>query len=198
LVTHPLTIAPIIEGKGEASAVSVLIRRIGFDLLAGTYIKVAQPYRLDSGKMRKPEELHRAIRHQAARVPGTGGILVLRDGDDADITCPVALAAALRQGQDGTAKAIEVVIAYHEYEAWLLAAVESLRSHKYIRDDATTPANPEGRRDAKGELTRLMLQTYRPTRHQAAFSDLIDLTMAQANSRSFRRMVHAVQLLAAG
>jgi hypothetical protein len=197
-VTGLLTIAPIIEGRGEADAVSVLIRRIGHELLAGTYIEVAQPYRLDSGKMRKPDELGRAILHQAARVTGGGGILVLRDGDDKDVTCPVTLASWLKQGQDNTPVALEIVIAWKEYEAWILAAIESLRGHKYVRDDATAPDKAEGKRDAKGELTKLMVETYRPTRHQAKFSAQIDLEMARANSRSFCRMVHAIETLAGG
>jgi hypothetical protein len=41
-----------------------------------------------------------------------------------------------------------------------------------------------------------MLESYRETRHQAKFSALIDLKMAKENSRSFRRMIHAVEILA--
>jgi hypothetical protein len=55
-------VAPIVEGHGEVAAVRGLVSRIGLELLAGTWIEVAQPFRLDSGKMRKPDELARALR----------------------------------------------------------------------------------------------------------------------------------------
>jgi hypothetical protein len=115
--------------------------------------------------MRKPDELAKAIRFAAERVQGAGGVLVLRDGDDADVGCPVQLAEMLRPRGDLVPVGVEIVVAYQEYESWFLAAAESLRAHPDVRDDAAAPANPEGKRDAKREL------------------------------RSFRRMVHAVEKL---
>lgn len=189
-------IAPIVEGHGEVYAIREIVTRIGLELLSGIWIDVAQPFRLDSGKMRKPDELAKAIRTAAARVQGPGGVLVLRDGDDADVECPVRLAAMLRPDQSLVSVGVEIVIAYQEYESWFLAAAESLRVHPDVRDDAIAPANPEGRRGAKRELEKLMLESYKETRHQPKFSALIDLKTASKNSRSFRRMVHAVERLA--
>jgi hypothetical protein len=195
-MSRPPVIAPIVEGHGEVYAVREIVTRIGLELLSGTWIDVAQPFRLDSGKMRKPDELAKAIRIAAARVQGPGGVLVLRDGDDADVDCPVQLAAMLRPGQNVVPVGVEIVVAYQEYESWFLAAADSLRAHPDVRDDAVAPANPEGRRGAKRELEKLMLESYKETRHQPKFSALIDLKMASKNSRSFRRMVHAVETLA--
>ena len=195
-MTSPPVIAPIVEGHGEVSAVREIVTRIGLELLNGTWIVVPQPFRLDSGKMRKPDELAKAIRFQAARVQGPGGVLVLRDGDDTDVTCPVQLAEMLRPGQSLVPVGIEIVIAYQEYESWFLAAADSVRTHPDVRDDAVAPANPEGRRGAKRELEKLMLESYKETRHQPRFSALIDLETAHKNSRSLRRMVHAVETLA--
>jgi hypothetical protein len=189
-------IAPIVEGHGEVSAVREIVTRIGLELLDGTWIDVAQPFRLDSGKMRKPDELAKAIRIAAARVQGPGGVLVLRDGDDADIACPVQLAEMLRPSQSLVPVGIEIVVAYQEYESWFLAAADSLRAHPDVHNDAVAPANPEGKRDAKRELEKLMLESYKETRHQPKFSALIDLETASKNSRSFRRMIHAVKTLA--
>jgi hypothetical protein len=194
-VTTPPVIAPIIEGHGEVEAVPELIRRIGFDYL-GEWIQVIKPFRVDSGKMRHPHELARAIRVQATRVKGRGGVLVLRDGDDRDIDCAVELARALHPGQGLVPVSVEIVIAYPEYEAWFLAAIDSLTSHPAVRDDAKPPASPEGKRDAKGELKQMMLESYHETLHQVKFSTIMDLKTAERNSRSFRRMVHAVRLLA--
>ena len=195
-MTKPPVIAPIVEGHGEVSAVREIVTRIGLELLNGTWIEVAQPFRLDSGKMRKPDELAKAIRIGAARVQGSGGVLVLRDGDDADVDCPVQLAEMLRPGRNLVTVGVEIVVAYQEYESWFLAAADSLRAHPDVRNDAVAPENPEGRRDAKRELEKLMLESYKETRHQPRFSALIDLKTASKNSRSFRRMVHAVETLA--
>jgi hypothetical protein len=147
-VTSPPVIAPIVEGHGEVKAVPELISRIGMEFL-GEWIQVAQPFRVDSGKMRHPHELARAIRVQATRVQGRGGVLVLRDGDDSDVDCPVELARALHPGRELVPVSIEIVIAFHEYEAWFLAAVDSLASHSAVRDDAKPPASPEGKHNAK-------------------------------------------------
>ena len=86
-MTTPPVIAPIVEGHGEVPAVREIVTRIGLELLGGTWIDVAQPFRLDSGKMRKPDELAKAIRFAAARIQGPGGVLVLR-GDSDDGTLP--------------------------------------------------------------------------------------------------------------
>ena len=195
-MTRPPVISPIVEGHGEVSAVREIVTRIGLELLDGTWIDVAQPFRLDSGKMRKPDELAKAVRIAAARVQGPGGVPVLRDGDDADVDCPVQLAEMLRPDQNLVPVSLEIVIACQEYESWFLAAADSLRARPDVRNGAVAPANPEGRRDAKRELEKLMLESYKETRHQPKFSALIDLNTASKNSRSFRRMVHAVETLA--
>jgi len=121
-VTSQPVIAPIVEGHGEVSAVREIVKRIGLELLGGTWIVVPQPFRLDSGKMRKPDELAKAIRFAAARVQGSGGVLVLRDGDDADVDCPVQLAEMLRPDQNLVPVGVEIVVAYQEYESWFLAS----------------------------------------------------------------------------
>lgn len=195
-MTGSPVIAPIVEGYGEVSAIGELIRRIGLELLEGTWIEVAQPFRLGSGKMRKASELASAIRVVAERVRGRGGVLVLRDRDDAGL-CPVELAETLRPDKSLVSVGVEIVIAYREYESWFLAAAGSLRAHPDVRDNAVTPANPEGKRDAKRQLENLMLESCKETRHQPKFSALLDLAEASENSRSFRRMVHAVRTLTA-
>lgn len=190
-------VAPIVEGHGEVNAVRDLIVRIAADV-SGEWVQVMQPFRLDSAKMRKPDELAKAVRFQAARVTGRGGVLVLRDGDDSDENCPVKLARMIAPPAELVSVPVEIVIARYEYEAWFLAAIESLRGHPAVLDDAEFSADPESKRDAKGQLSRMMSTTYRETLHQAKFSALMDLGTAARNSRSFRRMTHAVQLLLEG
>ncbi|MFT3662918.1 MAG: DUF4276 family protein [Gordonia sp. (in: high G+C Gram-positive bacteria)] len=186
-------IAPIVEGKGEQEAIGVLIRKIA--AVQGTYVDVAPPFRVDSAKMRKPEELKRAILVQSARVPGNGGVLIVRDGDDKDVDCVVELAAELASTVTQVGAIAEVVIAAPEFEAWILASIDTVGSHRLISD--TTPIlDPESRRDAKGRLRAVMSESYRETIHQAAFAQLIDVGRASQRSRSFRRLVHAVESLA--
>ncbi|MEU1281115.1 DUF4276 family protein [Streptomyces sp. NPDC005805] len=193
-MTQAPILAPIVEGYGEVAAVRQLISLVGEK--HGVWIEVAQPFRLDAGKMRKPEELDKAIRLQEARVKARkGGVLILRDGDDNDIRCPVELAKLIAPNAGKFAVPVEVVIAYHEYETWFLASMESVRNHSSVRDDATSPADPEKRRSAKGQLESMMHESYRETLHQAKFSSLIDLSAASEKSRSFRRMIHAVEKL---
>ncbi|WP_241562072.1 DUF4276 family protein [Streptomyces hoynatensis] len=186
--------APIVEGHGEVAAVRQLITRIGER--HAVWIEVAQPFRLDSAKMRKPEELAKAVRLQEVRVKGrTGGVLIIRDGDDSDIQCPVELARLIAPEAEAFSVPVEVVIAYHEYEAWILASADSLRSHPSVRDNAVAPAEPEAKRNAKAQLESMMHESYKETLHQAKFSSMIDLAMASEKSRSFRRMMHAVEKL---
>ncbi|MBB1254650.1 DUF4276 family protein [Streptomyces alkaliterrae] len=190
-------VAPIVEGHGEVQAVRQLVTRIAIEHL-NTWVEVAQPFRLDAGKMRKPDELAKAVRLQAVRVQGRpGGVLILRDGDDNDVDCPVELARLIAPAPELVPVAVEVVIARHEYEAWFLAAAESLRGHPAMRDDATAPRRPETRRGAKTQLQAMMHESYKETLHQARFSSLMDLAAAANNSRSFRRMIHAVETLLA-
>lgn len=189
-----VTVAPIVEGHGEIPAVRTLIGRIGSELL-NTYVEVAQPFRLDSAKMRKAEELAKAVRVQSARIRGKGGVLVLRDGDDSDINCPVALAKSLVPKTGLVTVPVEIVIARREYEAWFLAAAESLRSHPSIHGDARAPEDPESKRDAKTQLRGIMNESYKETLHQAKFSAVMDLNLAAERSRSFRRMINAIRSL---
>lgn len=185
-------IATIVEGHGEVGAVPPLLRSIAGKICGRWDIDVPQPFRLDSGKMSKPDELEKAVRFQAARV-GRGGIIVLRDGDDAD--CPVELATEIAPDPSIVPVPVHVVIAHREFEAWFLAGLESLRAHRAIRDDAVAPAKPERRRDAKALLEQSMTEAYRETRHQPAFAALLDPAAAFIASRSFRRLVDCTRML---
>lgn len=187
-------VAPIVEGYGEVQAVRELVTRIAAEF-CGSWTEVAPPFRLDSGKMRKPDELAKAVRIQATRIKGPGGVLVLRDGDDDDIRCPVELARQLAPQPNLTQVPVEVVIARHEYEAWFLASADSLRNHPAVHDNASAPSDPEARRDAKKQLESMMFESYKETLHQAKFSALIDLREAKNRSRSFARMVHSIEIL---
>ncbi len=66
-MTNP-TIALIIEGRGEVDAAATLVRRVAIEK-CNSYADIPQPFRLDSAKMRKPDELSKAIRLVTAADP---------------------------------------------------------------------------------------------------------------------------------
>ena len=96
---------------------------------------------------------------------------------------------------DGDEKALPLLLylalARREYEAWFLAAIESLRGKRRIRPDAAYAADPEAIRDAKGTLSRFMpaRTPYRETTDQPALSAQFDLGLAYQRASSFRKLV---------
>lgn len=85
---------------------------------------------------------------------------------------------------------VSIVLAHREYEAWFLAGAESLAGRRNLNPNLTAPANPEDMRDAKGWLGRQMIgsRRYSPARDQPALSKHLDLALAKARSRSFRKL----------
>src|SRR5207245_6753189 len=110
---------------------------------------------------------------------------------DADNHCPKDLADDLKarchaKHADVT---ISIVIAKREYEAWFLAAARSLAGQSGLAEQLEPPIDPESVQGAKEWLTAHMRpdQSYSPTRHQSAYSDMMDLSEAR-NARSFRKL----------
>ena len=83
-----------------------------------------------------------------------------------------------------------MVLAHREFEAWFLAAVESLRGHRGVRIDAEPHPNPEDPRGAKEQLElRLRVgASYMETADQPALSARFSLSAAYRRSRSFRKL----------
>ncbi|HEY7066266.1 MAG TPA: hypothetical protein VII06_32640 [Chloroflexota bacterium] len=128
----------------------------------------------------KAGELERAVELAARKIRGDGGILVLIDSDD---DCPAQLGPELlyRACLVRSELAIAVVLAKYEYEAWFLAAAESLRGVRGLSPTLIAPPQPEGIRDAKGWLTAHMAtgDNCVETLHQAALTARFDLKMAR-------------------
>ena len=84
-------------------------------------------------------------------------------------------------------------LAHREYEAWLLAAIESLRGVGGVRADAELHPAPERPRDAKTALSRRMEShvRYLESQDQSALTAQFDLEQAFDGSRSFRKLVLA-------
>ena len=175
-------IQPIVEGHGEVEAAPVLLRRLLTE--AAEYeVGVSRPIRRKRSELIQQSTLSVSIR-LAMMQPNCGAILVLLDSDD---DCPRDLAPRL-QGLAANAAGnvpCQVVLAHREYEAWFLAAIESLRGARGIRDDAVSHPRPESPRDAKGWIQQCMRgnRCYMETSDQAPLSDRFDLAAAHRNCR---------------
>jgi len=126
----------------------------------------------------------------ARKQPDCSAILVLFDADKGG--CPAQL------GPQGVHWARErignfpvyVVIAKNEYEAWLIASIETLRGQREIQHNAEPPPDVEAIRDAKGWLEKHMPsgRKYSETSDQVALTTVLDFNLAYQRSASFRKM----------
>jgi hypothetical protein len=105
-----------------------------------------------------------------------------------DDECPKEKALALTTritGMEPLPFSVVVVCATREFESWFLASLETIHINEFYDRD------PEEIRDAKGWLRKRY--GYKPTRHQATYTERIDLDLARKRSRSFRRLYHAFE-----
>jgi Domain of unknown function (DUF4276) len=191
----------IVEGDGEVIALPVLLRRLIEHISPGSYREVARPIRVRRDRfLNKEEELRRMLSLAAAKAGDDGGILILLDADD---DCPAilgqSLAARVHALVPQTPSA--VVLANREFEAWFIAACQSLHG---VRGFDASQAEAEADlcetvRDAKGWMRHRMPRShYSPISDQAAFSQQMDLPAARQRSRSFRKLLSAVTSLCSG
>ncbi|CAM4500238.1 DUF4276 family protein [Corallococcus exiguus] len=177
----------IVEGHGEVRAAPILVRRLTQWLAPEVHPEVLLPHRIPRGQLVKEDELRRAIELTARKVGDEGRILVLLDADK-DLPCvlgPRLLTWARAQRAN---RSISVVVAECEYEAWFLAAAESLRSQRGLPANLDAPAQPERIRDAKGWLGNHMPSGYSETIDQPALTSAFDLEAAR-RADSFDKLV---------
>lgn len=82
---------------------------------------------------------------------------------------------------------MSVIVAKYEFEAWFLAAAESLSGRRGLAADLVSPDDPESVRDAKGWLTDHMIEeyTYSEVLDQPAFAAQMSMRDARRRSDSF-------------
>lgn len=187
------TIVTIVEGPGEVSAVPILIRRIAAAVEPSLVPRVPKPIRVKRGRFLKENELERYVDLAARQAGSDGRILILLDADD---DCPAQRASEIlkRATTVRSDRRLQVVLAQREYEAWFLAAADSIAGHRDLGKDATAPTDPESVRDAKGWLTSRMPpgRAYRETRDQPALTMMFNLDQARRGARSFDKMWRTV------
>ena len=186
-----MKIQPIVEGHGEVRAFPVLLRRLVHETEAWA-VGVGRPIRRPRPRLVDETGVRQAVRLALAR-PDCGAVLLLLDGDD---DCPADLGPSVQDWATVAAGGApcRVVLAHREYEAWFLAAVESLRGRRGIGIDAESHPAPESPRGAKEQLEARMRPgaTYLETTDQPAFSELFSLPAAYRRSRSFRKLADSV------
>lgn len=184
-----VTVVSIVEGDGEVAALPVLLRRLGGWLSPGVAVNIPPPIRVRRDRfLNKDEEFRRHLLLAAAKCGDNGWILVLLDADD---DCPAELGPQVLRRVGGIVphRRVSVVLANREYEAWFLAAAESLHGLRGFAFEHPKNFEPERPRNAKGWLgERMAGGTYRETTDQPAFSARMDLQQAFDNSRSFRKL----------
>ena len=191
-----IRIASIVEGKGEVEAVPILLRRIVREIAPALHeIDFPRPFFVPRGTTTKPGGIEKYVETAAQKHEASCAILILIDADD---DCPKELAPQLlkRAQAARSDKPLAVVLAMKEYEAWFLAAAESLRGLQGLSSTMAAPVNPEAIRDAKGWLEKQMArdQNYAPRVTQPALTQRFDLTAARACD-SFDKLFRDVERL---
>jgi len=187
-------IVPIVEGDGDFQAVPILLRRALAENLNNYAWEIARPKIAHSlPALRK--RLSDFIRY-AQMEPDCGAILILLDLDDG---CPKEQACLLVEEirKEYLRCPVAVVLVHREYEAWFLASAESLRGYHNLQEDLHPPESPETIRDAKGWLSEHMPNgiIYKETSHQPAMTTQMDFELLKSRSRSFLRLLHALEQL---
>lgn len=170
----------VVEGKSEVAAVPILIRRVAAIHYPELETVIPRPIRIPRNQVFRIGELERAVGLAYQNIGRQGAIFIILDSDD---DCPAELGPALlhRVSQVFRNMPIAVVLAKHEFEAWFLAAAESLRGQRGLRNDLNPPDNPEGIRGAKEWLSHQMesSRTYTETTDQPALAALFDIEQAR-------------------
>ena len=151
-------------------------------------VGVGKPIRRPRHRLVREAGVRQAVRLALAQ-PDRGAVLVLLDGD-AD--CPAELGPTVQAWATAAAGDVpcRVVLAHREYEAWFLAAIESLRGRRAVKSDADPHPAPESPRGAKEQLESACgaAPSYLETVDQPAFSAVFSLSSAYRRSRSFRKL----------
>ena len=183
------TVVAIVEGDGEVSALPVLLRRINEWQTPQTYVEISTPIRVRRDRfLNRDEEFNRHLKFASRKCGEDGWVLVLLDADD---DCPAELGQQILERANACVPntRVSVVLANREYEAWFIAAAESLDGHRGFVFNPDRHTDAEVPRNAKGWVGACMQGgTYRETTDQPALSARLNLQLAYDRSRSFRKL----------
>jgi hypothetical protein len=181
---NDISIACIVEGHGDVQAVPILVRRIVRAIAPDARLIIPHPpIRVPRTTLIKPGELERAVELAANKINLPGAILILID---ADADCPAQLGTdlLLRANQARPDVPSSVVLANQEFEAWFLAAADSLRGRQGLSQTLAPPPDPEAISGAKEWLRGYMVSNrrYSETIDQPELTRHFDMTAARKAS----------------
>jgi hypothetical protein len=193
---NPIRIGCIVEGRGDVQAVATVVQRIAQIEVPSTVVITNDVKTLDRGLMVQPQRLGADVALVARRLGGHGGILIVLDADD---DCPATLGPTLQASAQAIRRDIPVgvVLATREFEAWFLAAAESLRGLRNLSHTLDSHPHPESVRDAKGWLTSQMPRpkTYSASVDQVHLARAFDMSLARSRSDSFDKCYREITRL---
>lgn len=184
-----IPIASIVEGDGEVAALPILLRRLATEWEPVALIHPLPPIRVRRDKfLNKDDEFRRQLLLAAAKCGEGGWILIILDADD---DCPANRGAEILQKakEHVPHRRLSVVLANREFEAWFIAAAQSLNGIRGFSVAPDEQVQAEIPRNAKGWVReRMQSGTYSEILDQPAFTARIDLQQVFDNSRSFRKL----------
>lgn len=180
-------IVPLVEGYGDLSAVPELLRRLVAQ--AHGTVGVDRAWRLTRPTMLNEHELKRYAK-AAALGPQCSALIAVFDADD-DLACVVGPRVSAWLSEAVPNKPTAAVVAKREYEAWILASLESVRGCRAIQQGAIYLGDPETPRNPKGEIEAWMPRgrSYHETADQVALTAAMDLETTFRRCSSFQKMV---------
>ncbi len=191
-----LNLGCIVEGYGDVAAVPELVRRFQQLLDPGIGLEIRPPTRAGRYELVKEGEVERQVERLVRQLAPPRAILILID---ADKDCPAELAPKIlaRAKKARSDVSIAVVLAKREYEAWFLAAIESLGGKRGLAKNLPEVEDPEAIQGAKEFLKRHMggSRTYSPRTDQPAMTALFDMQMARGRSPSFDKCWREIERL---
>lgn len=115
----------------------ILLRRIAQRVAPRVTLQLPRPIRVKKQRVLKAGELERTVELAARQARPAGSILILLDanGDCPGQMAPEVMRRAIAARQD---RAIRVVLATREYEAWFLAATRSQRYRETLHQPSLT------------------------------------------------------------
>jgi Domain of unknown function (DUF4276) len=214
-----------VEGKGDVAAIPALAQRVvrRFDAHDALFVD-HEPFRVRGvATLVKNNcfDWHRWLDAAGKTRRNLGAVLLVLDGDMKHVPndwsayrdrfrstefCAFHAAATLveeaKAARAGDAYSVASVFAMKEFEAWLLAGVESLRGKHLANGRGVVPMDAvcpeidvEQTRDAKGGLKRV-IPIYNPSLDQGLLAREIDIDTVLQRCRSFGRFCSALQQLA--
>jgi hypothetical protein len=118
---------------------------------------------------------------------------------DADIDCAknLSIYLAKRAFLHNPHISTVIVAAKYRYENWFLASIETLKGNCGLQENLQVIDFPEDIPDPKRWLTVNMVpgRAYRETMDMVVMTQLLDTNLVFQRSRSFKRLVHAVDEL---